>query len=270
MINIKSLQDVGFEVISKAFAKAFSDYEMQLTSEQLAQMFTRRGYKPELSFGAFDNNEMVSFTINGIGKWDELLTAYDTGTGTVKDYRGQGLAKRIFQESVPVLKEKGISLYLLEVLQHNEKAVNLYKNQGFEVVREFDYFTSEKKDVIITNSKPEHSCEIKEINIPEFNLASSFWDFKPAWQNSFDSVNRTLHDFKIQGAFIDNELVGYGISELITGDITQLAVHKNYRRKGIGTFLFKHLLDQIPGNSINTFKSSASQNSSSGRIYRKD
>ncbi len=251
MITIKSLKRIDFEIIYNAFAKAFADYEvLPLSSDQILQMVTRRGFDPELSFGAFDDNELVSFTLNGIGNWNGKNTAYDTGTGTVKEYRGKGLAKKIFQDSVPVLKENGISQYLLEVLQHNDKAVNLYRNQGFEVTREFDYFTADKSDLNFVNVKLNNDLEIKEINIPDYNMVSSFLDFEPSWQNSFDSIYRTFQSFKSIGVFNDNKLVGYGITELNSGDITQLAVHKEYRRKGVGTILLKQLIDIIPGESI--------------------
>jgi ribosomal protein S18 acetylase RimI-like enzyme len=251
MITIKTLKGIDFSIIYDAFAKAFADYEvLPLSSDQILQMVTRRGFDPELSFGAFNNDALVSFTLNGIGNWNGKRTAYDTGTGTIKEYRGKGLAKRIFQESVPILKENGIEQYLLEVLQHNDKAVNLYRNQGFEVTREFDYFTSDKSDLVFSNENLNNDFEIREINIPDYNIASSFWDFEPSWQNSFDSIYRTAQNFKAIGAFKDTKLVGYGITELNSGDITQLAVKNDYRRNGIGSVLIQHLIDLIPGESI--------------------
>lgn len=251
MITIKTLKGIDFERIYTAFTKAFADYEVNsMPFNEVIQMITRRGFKPEISFGAFDNDELVSFTLNGLGNWNEKKTAYDTGTGTIKEYRGQGLAKKIFQESVPILKENGISQYLLEVLQHNDKAVNLYKNQGFEISREFDYFTANKSDLMFSNEKLNNDFEIKEINIPDYNQVSSFCDFEPAWQNTFDAIERTSQNFKISGAFKNNELIGYGITEINTGDITQLAVNKNYRRMGVGTNLLHGLIKIIQGESI--------------------
>lgn len=251
MIRIKTLKGIDFKIVYTAFTKAFADYEINSMSfDEVMQMITRRGFNPEISFGAFENDELVSFTLNGLGKWNGKKTAYDTGTGTIKEYRGQGLAKKIFQESVPVLKENGISQYLLEVLQHNDKAVNLYKNQAFKISREFDYFTANKSDLKFSNEKLNNDFEIKEINIPDYTLASTFWDFQPSWQNTFDSIHRTHQNFKIIGAFNDNELIGYGISEYNIGDITQFAVNKSHRRKGVGTVLLQGLINIIPGESI--------------------
>jgi len=139
---------------------------------------------------------------------------------------------------------------LLEVLQHNEKAINLYKNAGFQVTREFDYYIANKKDINFANKKNSIGIKIKKIDIPAYQIAKTFWDSEPSWQNSFDSVYRTVHNFKILGAFSNNTLVGYGITELNTGDITQFAINKNFRRKGIATYLFYHLIGYIPGDTV--------------------
>ena len=60
-MEIKSLKETDFGTICRAFGKAFSDYELQLNDTQLQAMFTRRGYLPELSFGAFDGRRAGCF-----------------------------------------------------------------------------------------------------------------------------------------------------------------------------------------------------------------
>ena len=136
-MNIKSLEKIGFEAIAKAFNEAFCKYEIQISKQELSLMLKRRGFVPELSFGAFDDERLVSFTLNGIGSYNGALTAYDTGTGTLEEYRGKGLASEVFNYSLPFLRKSGVSQYLLEVLQHNTTAISVYKNQGFITPREF-------------------------------------------------------------------------------------------------------------------------------------
>jgi ribosomal protein S18 acetylase RimI-like enzyme len=138
--EIKSLEKTDIGAIYKAFNQAFADYEIQITEEQFNVMIKRRGFNPELSFAAFIGNEIVSFTLNGTGIFNGILTAYDTGTGTIKEYSGKGLATKVFEYSIPYLRDANIKQYLLEVLQHNTRAVSVYKNLGFEVTREFYYF----------------------------------------------------------------------------------------------------------------------------------
>ena len=259
---IKTLENIDFKIIYQAFNEAFSDYDApEMNYEQLLQMVTRRGYDPKVSFGAFVNDKLVSFTLNGLGIWNGKKTAYDTGTGTIKEYRGTGLAKRIFQFSMPILRNNGIELYILEVMQHNAKAVNLYTNQGFEVSREFDYYVAEKSELIPNDKKQKLDVELRELSFNDFSEAAAFLDDQPSWQNSFDSIHRGMKHFKAIGAYMNGKLIGYGITELNSGDITQLAVHPKERRKGIATELLLALFKIIPGSSvkvINTIKTDES------------
>lgn len=249
-MEIKSLQDTDFHTLNKAFSGAFADYEVHINECQLQAMLTRRGYLSELSFGAFDGDELVAFTFNGIGLFGGISTAYDTGTGTLAAYRGQGLATKIFEYSIPYLRKAGVRQYLLEVLQHNEKAVSVYRNLGFEITREFNYFmqTNELIDLPTTPSTLSHS--IKEVSVSACQSGSSFSDFNPSWQNSFESIERKSDDFLCFGAFAENVLVGYCIFEPTSGDVTQLAVAPTHRRKGIGTALLRKALSKNKYSSL--------------------
>lgn len=250
-MEIRTLENIEFKTIHKAFQEAFIDYELPPMSENdLLQMLTRRGFRPDISLGAFNGDEIVSFTFNGYGLWNGLQTSYDTGTGTIKDFRGKGLAKQIFNASVPVLKKAGVKQYLLEVLQHNDKAVPLYKSVGFEVTREFDYYVSDKKDIKIPAKDFSENILIKKIELKDIENTQSIWEFNPSWQNSLNSIRRGLPHFEIYGAYISETLVGYGVTELNTGDITLIAVNKDHRRKGVGTKIMQHLVQQVPGDSV--------------------
>lgn len=110
-------------------------------------MLKRLGFDAEASFGAFDGNKTISFTCNGIGDFYGTSTAYDTGTGTLKDYRGKGWATEIFKYSIPHLEALELKEYLLEVLQHNIGAVSVYRKLGFEITREFYYFKKENERI---------------------------------------------------------------------------------------------------------------------------
>lgn len=248
-MEIKSLAATGFDTIFEAFSQAFSDYELQLDKEELRAMIQRRGFDPNLSFAAFSGNKIVSFTCNGIGDFEGKRMAYDTGTGTLKDYRGKGLATKIFEESLPYLREAGIGQYILEVLQHNTEAVSVYRKIGFEVTREFYYFrtrTAEVKNEV----KASNDYFVQETDIEKYISVPSFWDFHPSWQNSFKSIERSPEKFVTLGVFSGETLTGYCIFEPVAGDVTQIGVDKKYRRKGIGSMLLKEMLRLNKNDSI--------------------
>jgi ribosomal protein S18 acetylase RimI-like enzyme len=240
-MEIKSLEKTNFATILEAFSSAFADYDIQLNAEELQAMWKRRGFYPNLSFAAFEGGDIVAFTLNGVGNFNGMKMAYDTGTGTLKEYRGKGLATEIFEYSIPYLKEANIGHYLLEVLQHNTKAVSVYRNIGFEVTREFNYFMweSEKMSNEVKNS--EIPYVVKSIEIEKYHSVSDFWDFYPSWQNSFESIQRASENFISLGAFIDRKLAGYCVFEPDSGDITQIAVGKPFRRQGIASSLLREI-----------------------------
>ena len=255
MMKIVSLEKISFDTLYTAFNKAFGNYEVQENKDELRVMLKRRGFVPELSFGAFENNNLVSFTLNGIGYFNGLKTAYDTGTGTIDAFRGKGIASKVFTDSIPFLKAAGISQYLLEVLQHNTSAVSVYKKLGFIVSREFNYFNQTNTEVkLLTKDLPEFFA-FKEIGLDDIDRSQRFWDFKPSWQNSFEAIQRCVTDFKIAGAFQKQKLVGYCIFEPNSGDITQIVVDKGFRRKGIGNALLNEAVKCNRHSSIKVINS---------------
>lgn len=82
-MEIKSLGNTSYGELFSAFEQAFAGYEVQLDKAAHLSMLKRRGFDPQLSFAAFDDGKIVSFTCNGIGDFYGTPTAYDTGTGTL-------------------------------------------------------------------------------------------------------------------------------------------------------------------------------------------
>ncbi len=251
MEQIKSLTGIGLDELYVAWEDAFRDYERTWTRAEFGQLLKRRGYVPELSFGAFDDHRLVAFTLNGIGPFKGLKTAYDTGTGTIKEYRGRGLAGKIFAASIPSLRAEGIQQYILEVLQDNAAAVSVYSNIGFKVSREFNYYVQNMAELRLNSKVLLSSYTLRDVDLGKREEMMQMWDFVPSWQNSFESIERALDEFKIIGVFDNDKLIAYGITEPSSGDITQIAVDKAYRRRGIASGILKQLLKY---NEHNAFK----------------
>lgn len=269
-MEIRSLGNTSFDELFEAFERAFADYEIQLNKAEHVTMLKRRGFDPKLSFAAFDGDRIVSFTCNGIGDFYGIPTAYDTGTGTLKDYRGRGLATRIFEYSIPYLREAGIKEYLLEVLQHNTGAVSVYRKLGFEVTREFYYFRPENEQINREVKAIDFPYSLQPIGINGYEAIPGFWDFKPSWQNSFDAINRAPEDFVCLGVFMEDKLVGYGVFEPMSGDVTQMAVDKEYRRKGIGSLLFQKMLEANKYSSIKIVNTDVTRDSITAFLKSRD
>ena len=245
-MEIKSLEEVPFNLIYNAFSIAFEEYEVQLNQRQLIKMLNRRGFEPILSFAFFDNRDIVAFILNGIGNFRGIATAYDTGTGTLKEYRGKGLATKLFNYSIPFLRQRNIRQYLLEVIQSNTNAVSVYTTLGFRITREFNYYIQDKSAFIGPENGNSRFDLVKLGGLYQVDELTSFWDFYPSWQNGFEAIERDPESFEIIGVYDGQTLAGYCVHEPDSGDITQIAVNKNYRSKKIST----HLLNAAVSDSL--------------------
>lgn len=240
--EIHSLEQLSPAALYDAWEDAFRDYERTWSYDELRQLLQRRGYDPSLSFGAFDEGRLVSFILNCPGTYYGKQTAYDAGTGTIKSHRGRGLVGKIFKASLPILKHAGMQQYLLEVLQHNTTAVSIYKSAGFGINRSFNYYVQSMDELLLSEKALAERYRLQDADLDQIQEMIRMWDFEPSWQNSFDSIGRSLPDFIIKGVFEGDILIGYGITEPSSGDITQLAVAGEHRRKGIGTALLTELV----------------------------
>ena len=59
-----------------------------------------------------------------------------------------GIASKLLEESFKILKENKVLFYTLEVREHNEKAINLYKKHGFTYVTLKEQYYSDGENAI--------------------------------------------------------------------------------------------------------------------------
>src|SRR5690554_5388605 len=149
MLDFKTLENVNIEILHDAFVNAFSDYQIKINLPlwKFNNMLQRRGYSAKLSVGAFQDSELIGFVLNGARNWRGKTTAYDSGTGVIPKYRKQGITTNMFNKVLSMLHNNNIEHYLLEVIQSNKPAVNLYKKQGFTITRTFSCFRIEKAHI---------------------------------------------------------------------------------------------------------------------------
>ena len=214
---IRPLTAADFDAVFAAFTAAFSDYVVPFQPDRplLEEMLTRRGWVPEASVGAFEGDVIVAFTLNGI----DGARGYDSGTGVIPSHRRHGLGRDMMRASYDLLRARGCTEYVLEVLEKNERAYALYLAEGFAVSRGLQSWTVE-----VSESQNLNGSESEEL----------WWDVLPSWQNTTASIARAKHPHVTLG----NE-DGYVIVFPNTGDVPQLAVRKEGRRRGLGTRLLQ-------------------------------
>lgn len=247
MYLFKTLDKIDIKIIYKSFMEAFSDYSVNLflPYDDFIKMLAGKGFNPEISIGLFHNDRLAGFILNGKRKWNGKETAYDMGTALLPSYRNCGFSKKMITKMLEILKEKNIEQYLLEVIQDNKKAFELYKSQNFKITRDFSVFQL-KENSYISHIPSAYTFEtVSEITDDMWKIFKTFWDFYPSWQNSINSVKAVKEIFSYIVAKDGNKIIGYGIVEKKSGKVPQLAVNKNYRNKNIG----KNIVHELIKNS---------------------
>lgn len=250
MYNYNTLENTSINILYQTFLSSFSDYQVKfnISLPDFESMLIRRGYTPKFSIGAFKNDELVGFIYNGLRIWNGKKTIYDTGTGVIKNYRKQGITTLMFNYLIKDLVKTDVECYLLEVLKSNISAFNLYKNQGFEIVRELECFKMKKSKYKISSKVNTESKYA--LTDEEWSQIIEFWDIKPSWQNSIDSIKSAINNFIFLLVKDKSNIIGYGIIDKNTGDIPQFAVHHKYRNKGIGTSIVTNLIKNTQSDTI--------------------
>lgn len=239
---IKTLENISIEKITDTFNLAFSDYfiSFHMTPELLSSKM--KADKTDLSYsvGVFEDEELIALILHGTDIIGNKRVVYNGGTGVIPSKRGMGLTRRMYEFILPVLKEKGVDNVVLEVISKNIQAIKSYERSGFEIVRELKCY----KGQISLKERTENFI-IKELISYDWTIMQSFWDLMPTWQNSSHVADELKNINRALGAYINNELVGYVIYNPNSKRIQQIAVHKDFRKKGIGSALMAVVVEEI-------------------------
>lgn len=179
---IKNLNSISFEEVMQCFLFSFENYFVQLPAdkEYWRKRFVLARVNWELSFGMFDNDKLVAFIIHGIDYYRGKRTAYNTGTGVLPDYRGQGLLPKLYDFAIPVLVKKGVERCLLEVIVENEAGIKAYQKSNFRITRQLRSFGG-----VLAEDKIEQPEECSYQKILELGL------YRPehySWDNAAEAI----------------------------------------------------------------------------------
>ncbi len=242
-MEFKTLANVELDELLAVFNLSFSDYVVpfHLTKEVLAAKIIAEKLDMSISVGAFEEGKLVSFILQSEKLEDGQKIIYNGGTGVVPESRGKGLVRKMYDFIIPVLKDRGADVLLLEVIEGNAAAIRAYENLGFTVVRKLLCFKGN-----IQAGLKNTAVIIKEIKDFQWENLRSFWDIEPSWQGSVYVLNPMQGNYQALGAYWDEKLVGYIIYNPGAGKVLQVAVHKGYRNQGIGAGLFTAIADGQP------------------------
>lgn len=182
-MEIKNLASTSVEEVISCFLKAFEGYFVKLPEDidYWKTRFINARVDWSLSFGAFEEGNLIGFIINGIDQHLDQLTAYNTGTGVLPEYRGKELVDKIYEYAIPFLKDRGVEKCLLEVICENKIAIKAYERIGFKIVRELRSYRGELNSSSL--QKDIQKCHFSEV------LNSGLYRAKHySWDNTAEAV----------------------------------------------------------------------------------
>jgi len=241
------LSSVDKSQIYRAFMEAFADYAMDASGTKEETMLLRMAKNSvdfDASAGAYDGDRLVGFTLIGIDELAGDLTAYDAGTGIIPDFRGQGLAKSMFDHALPELKARGVKRFVLEALQRNEPAIKAYQKSGFEIVRELKCFVAETEN--LRELPGSVGIDVRPTDAATFESLIPEAEWTPSFENRFTAHLAIPDHISFLGAFDGNDCVGAvsycaGLNWLLS-----VLVKRSHRLRGVGTSLLEYLAATMP------------------------
>jgi ribosomal protein S18 acetylase RimI-like enzyme len=224
-VEIRSLAGISFETMTEAFNDAFSDYDIpaKYSVEYLTNLVIRRGYRPDLAVGAFDGKRLVGFVFNCV----DGDAAYNSGTGVAISHRRQGIGRRLMQRSIETLPARR---YILEVIDTNHRAADLYRKLGFVETRQLQ---SWKFGSVVAGAPARPGATTLQ-------TIRSWCDMTPSWQNEVPSILRAREPYLLLG---DEDAAAVVFPS--NGDVPLFAVRPEARKKGRGRALLAEVARSI-------------------------
>ena len=217
-MEVRHLGNTEFKVLMECFLLAFENYYVQMPTDHdyYKQRWNAAGVRYDLSYGMFDGNRLVGFIINAIDQRQGHLTAYNSGTGVIPEYRGKRVVKSIYEYAIPELKKNGVTKCQLEVITENERAIRSYEGIGFKRCKYYKCYKGTLSTDITTDFALEKvSYEAMNwIVFPNQDLYS--------WDNQKESLIKA--DFDYYQVKVDHKIESYFIMDAKSGYIAQFDV----------------------------------------------
>lgn len=219
--------------VHAALLDAFADYPipMQLSPAALELLVTRRGVVWPLSLGAFEQGELVGYTLTA----RQGARAYDVMSGVRRRMQGRGVIGRLFADLWPRLRELGVERMQLEVITTNTPAQKAYERIGFAWVRRLICMRWPSGPRV----RPRDAAlELREVEALEWARWADACEVVPAWPSERPTIDRSTPRVTLE-AWAGGEPLGFAIA--CGRDVLQLAVQPHARRRGVGSALLAAL-----------------------------
>ncbi len=219
---VKNLEDTKFHVIMDCFLSAFKNYYVKMPKEHAfyKERWRMANVCLNLSYGMFVNDVLVGFIINAIGKRNNKLVAFNTGTGVIPEYRGQRIVNDLYKHAIPELKKNGSTHCRLEVIVENKIAIKAYRSIGFNRIKEYKCFGGE------INVETYSNYTLKQVDVHSFNWEKTNQNAY-SWDNHMNTIRKGNYNYYV--VMRDDTIESYFIANVRNGYVAQFDVLNDAR-----------------------------------------
>jgi ribosomal protein S18 acetylase RimI-like enzyme len=242
-VTRRRLAETTMQDAAAAFTEGFQGYVVKFTisAEAFALRMAREDVDADASEVFFDGDKPAGTLL--IARRGQRSRVSALGIGPT--IRGQGLGTRVMTDAIAAARARGDEVLLLEVINSNLRARDLYLSLGFQMSRRQVGF-SRSRTRPVPDGPAADECDGREA----FAMLSSFADAEPTWQT--DPVCFRHPGSPLKGFSIGTKAVALLHDTRNDVRIYGFAVDPAERRKGFGRALADGVAARYPGRRLYT------------------
>jgi ribosomal protein S18 acetylase RimI-like enzyme len=228
------------EQAAAALTRSFEGYvvPIKMTAQSFERRFRGESLDPFASRVYYQGEDVAGIVLVARRGWTSRIAAM----GVAPDLRGQGLGRRFLTEAVEEARARGDRAVLLEVIEQNTPAVQLYTSFGFRPLHRLFGYRKEAGAAV------ESTDVLKEIDPLDFaRRAAREGERSLPWMLSAETLASAA--FPIRAFRLGRACALIGDPSVETVSLVALLVPRSHRRQGHGSRLVRALDAAFPGKA---------------------
>jgi ribosomal protein S18 acetylase RimI-like enzyme len=235
-LSLKSAIEVDVKTVSEMMTEGYSGYiggSFSFDSSMLQNFIENDGTSLQLSQILFNNEQAIGLALIARRGWTNRLAAL----GIIPEMRRQGAGRWLMSQMIEQAGQRRDRFMVLECIEQNIAALNMYKSLGFESVRRLYGYSVEN---------PEGTkSELEEVDIFEVGkLLTSHDELDLPWQCSGMTIARSGPPQKAMRLGNAYAVISSPARQNVM--LRALVVHKNHQGQGQAKRLVRALFAKYP------------------------
>lgn len=241
-IVARPVADHTAEQAAAALTRSFEGYivPIKMTPQSFERRFRGESLDPFASRVYYQGEDVAGIVLVARRGWTSRIAAM----GVAPDLRGHGLGRRLLTEAVEEARTRGDRAVLLEVIEQNTPALQLYTSFGFRPLHRLFGFRKEAGPVV--DASTDVLTEIDPLDFARRAAREGERDLP--WMLTAETLAAAT--FPVRAFHLDRR--AYALTGDLSADtvpLVALLVPRSRRRQGYGSRLVRALDASFPGKT---------------------